>query len=213
MVRPVRSLAALGRRAPRYEAQPTVLVICEDSKSCRVYLEEAARDFGAHLIVDVTHCGKTDPQSIVAEALARSKKFDHVYCAIDRDDHPRFEAAVQVARQHSSKVTIRASFPSYEYWLLLHFAKSRAPYGRQGNLSAGDLVVRDLCAHKEMENYGKGSTEGLFEKLKPRLPLAMKWADQVLREAEIVGNLNPSTTLHELLREFERLGKGPQLVR
>lgn len=209
MARPIRALSSFGRHVPKFEPQPTILVICEDSKSCRTYLDEAARSFRANLRVEVTHCGKTDPQSIVAEAIDRSKKFDHVYCAIDRDDHPRFDAAMEAARQHRHKITIRASFPAYEYWLLLHFTKSRKPYKKNGKESAGESVVRDLCAQKEMRDYAKGDPAGLFERLKPRLALAMKRADEVLIESNADGNPNPSTTLHHLLREFEKLGKEP----
>ncbi len=62
-----------------------------------------------------------------------------------------------------------------------------------------------------MENYAKGSSENLFDKLIDRLPKARQLATQVMAEALNEGNLNPSTQLHELIKCFELLGT-PQPV-
>ena len=206
MARDPRTIASYGRSRPRFKPQPRVLVICEDSKSAVTYLQEAAYYYRAHLEVEVTHCGRTDPQGIVGEAVRCGRTYDHVYCAIDRDSHPLFAAAEQLAREHKAKVTLKASFPCYEFWLLLHFRKVRRPYNKTAKHSAGDLVCRDLCAEEGMSDYAKGVPKGLFLRLLPRLDEARKRAAEVLTEADADGNPNPSTRLHELLGEFEKLG-------
>lgn len=211
MPRNPRTINSYGRPRPRFKAQPRVLVICEDSKSALTYLREAARYYRADLQVEVTHCGRTDPQGIVGEAVRHARKYDHVYCAIDRDEHPLFAAAEQLAREHRAKVTMKASFPCYEFWLLLHFRKARRPYIKTAKHSAGDLACRDLCAEDGMLNYDKGDPKGLFLTLLPRLDDAMRRAVEVLAEADADGNPNPSTRLHELLEEFQKLGT-PSLV-
>lgn len=201
-----RAQSPFDRKKPRFKQQARVLVLCEDTKSSLRYLLDAAHHFRAHAEVDIVHCGKNDPLNIVAEALRRHPMFDKVYCAIDRDRHEGFDAALALAAANASKVEVIVSYPCYEYWLLLHFRKTRKPYAGVGNHSSGDLLVKDLCKEIGMENYAKGSSENLFDKLVPMLPSARQRAVQVLAEATNENNLNPSTRLHELIALFEQLG-------
>jgi hypothetical protein len=61
------------------------------------------------------------------------------------------------------------------------------------------------------QNYAKGESINLFEKLIDKLPDARRWAKEVLVEAINDDALNPSTQLHELIERFEELGT-PQPV-
>jgi len=193
------------RKEPRFKQQARILVLCEDSKSSRLYLQDAADHFRAYAQVEITHCGKNDPKGIVAEAVKRQKLFDHVYCAIDRDSDLKFDAALNQADAHA-KVTVIASYPCYEYWLLLHFRKMRKSYIGNGKNSSGELLVKDLCKEDGMGDYDKGSSKSLFDDLFTRLPKARQRAAEVLAEAHIDGGMNPSTRLHELIDLFEKLG-------
>ncbi|MCX7172722.1 MAG: RloB family protein [Proteobacteria bacterium] len=201
-----RSSTSFNRGKARYRTQPTVLVICEDSKSCLQYLKDAARHFRAYADVDIAHCGKTDPRGIVEAAIKRSKDFDIVYCAIDRDRHETFDEALELAKAHSPKVSVIVSYPCYEFWLMLHFKKTRKPYRETATHSPGDLMVKDLRAIDDMDTYEKGQSEQLFGKLLPRLQDARVRADQVFAEALGENEMNPSTTLHRLIAKFESLG-------
>src|ERR1700753_191407 len=95
-----RDASSFKRGAARYAPQPTVLVICEDLKSSKNYLEDVAIDFRVKVHVEISHRGKTDPLGIVEEAIDEQKKFDRVYCAIDRDNHANFDAALRKASKH-----------------------------------------------------------------------------------------------------------------
>jgi len=201
---------AFERKKPSLKPQARVLVICEDTKSSLQYLNDAARHFRAYAEVDIVHCGKNDPLNIVQEAMERQRLFDHVYCAIDRDRHENFDEALALAKAHK-KISVIASYPCYEFWLLLHFQKTRKPYIGVGKNSSGDLLGKDLRKLAGMENYEKGSSENLFDRLIDRLPTARQRAAQVMAEALNDGELNPSTQLHELIECFERLGK-PQPI-
>ncbi|MEY3746485.1 MAG: hypothetical protein RIQ76_1026, partial [Pseudomonadota bacterium] len=75
------------RNKIQFKSQPKVLVICEDSKSSKIYLEEASIFYRSHTEVLFDHIGKTDPLNIVSEAVSRSRKYDWVFCVIDRDNH------------------------------------------------------------------------------------------------------------------------------
>ena len=105
-----RSANSFSRGAARYKAQPTVLVICEDSKSSRRYLEDATVHFRVHVKVQITHIGRTDPKGIVTAAIERTKQYDKVFCAIDRDTHESFDEALAMVA-HNEKVVVIPSYP------------------------------------------------------------------------------------------------------
>lgn len=206
-----RKSSPFERKKPSFKPQTRILVICEDTKSSLQYLKEAAYYFRAYAEIDIIHCGKNDPLNIVKEAVERKRVFDHVYCAIDRDRHEGFDAALALA-ETDKKISIIASYPCYEFWLLLHFQKTRKPYIGVGKNSSGDLLLKDLCQEPGMGSYTKGGFENLFEKLLDKLPKARERAAQLMMEALIEENLNPSTRLHELIEEFEKLGKPEKIL-
>ncbi|MHB1216457.1 MAG: RloB family protein [Thiobacillus sp.] len=202
----VRKVSRFDRNEPRFKQQARVLVLCEDTKSGFLYLNEAAHHFRSQAEVDITHCGKNDPLSIVTEAVKRQRHFDTVYCVIDRDQHETFDAALELAAKNTKKIVVIASYPCYEYWLLLHFRKTRKPYVSAGKNSSCSLLMKDLRKEKIMENYAKGASENLFDELIDWLPNARQRAAEVLTAAINDDELNPSTQLHELIERFEQLG-------
>lgn len=199
-----RDAASFKRSKPRFLPQPTVLVICEDSKSGKRYLEDASVHFRVKVQVEITHCGKTDPLNIVKEALSRQGKFDRVFCAIDRDTHTNFSEAQNLAKT-SKKVELITSYPCFEFWLLLHFGFSRKPYAATPKHSAAELLIKDLRTYPEFENYDKGKNQNTFLLLLDRLAEAQRIASGVLTQAIDSGEMNPSTRLHELISYFETL--------
>lgn len=198
-------MARFERSKPRFKQQPKVLVICEDTKSGKRYLEDASLHFRVTVLVEITHGRKTDPLSIVKQAISRQGKFDRVFCAIDRDTHATFDEAIQLAKT-SEKIEIFASYPCFEFWLLLHFGYSRKPYAGAGKHSAADLLIKDLCTYPGLENYEKGKDFSIFKLLLgKRFDEAHRIAPKVLAEAMANEEMNPSTRLHELLDFFEKL--------
>jgi RloB-like protein len=201
-----RKASSFARRPAKYKEQPRILILCEDLKSCRTYLQQAAQHFRCNADVEVAHIGKTDPRSIVTDAKRRRADYDSVYCAVDRDAHETFDEAVRSAGI-PPLIGVIASHPCYEFWLLLHFRKTRSPFTSSGNRSAADNVSSALRREAGMDDYAKGKTEGLFDALLERLPDARKRSTEVLSEAVADGSLNPSTRLHELIDRFESLQK------
>jgi len=204
-----RDAKSFGRKPARYKPQPRVLVLCEDSKSSLLYLREAAQHFRVLAQIEISHPGKTDPKGIVNEAVKRRSSLDRVFCVIDRDTHQGFDEALQMAA--AGEVGTIVSYPCYEFWLLLHFRYTRAGYVAGGVHSAADHVVQHVRAEAGMQDYSKGSSAGLFEKLQERLPVARQRAAQALQEVRADGERNPSTELHLLIEAFERLAQ-PQPV-
>lgn len=193
------------RKAAIYAPAPTALIICEDAKSCRRYLESAARHYRSSARIRVTFCGNTDPIGIVEEAIRENRNFDEVFCVIDRDRHARFDEAVAKAAENGVRVI--ASYPCYEYWLLLHFKFTRAGFVAQGAKSPGQCVVDDLRRCEGMQDYQKGQDVDMFDFLLQRLPQAKENASRAKKDAEAVNEPNPSTQLHVMIERIEALGR------
>jgi hypothetical protein len=206
-----RTAESFKRRDARFRQLPTVLVVCEDLRSGKNYLEDAAVFFRANAKVEIIHCGVTHPKGIVEYAIERQKKFDKVFCAIDRDTHDSFDEALRLAEPHQ-KIQVIASFPCFEYWLLLHFGYTRKPYTGSGKHSAGDLVGAALRNKPGMENYTKSGARGYFQLLNGRpFEQARQLAPRILKDATDSGDRNPSTEIHLLMDEFEEIAK-PKLI-
>ena len=202
-----RSSSAFARRAGRFRPQPRVLILCEDSKSSLRYIADASRNFRSYALVEVAHCGRTDPIGIVEEGIRRSRHFESVFCVIDEDAHESFQAALRRARDAGNTVAVIASYPCYEYWLLLHFRFSRSPIRGVGVQSAGARMAAELLREEGMQDYEKGANDGLFERLLNRLPAAQVNAERALVAAHAESAMNPSTTMHMLLDKLRELGQ------
>lgn len=201
-----RTAESYRRGAAKYSPQPKVLIVCEDLKSSRDYIKDAARYFRVDVIVDVDHCGKTDPDGIVKNAASRKSSYEYVFCVIDRDTHDNFEAAVRRAKE--SNVSLYISYPSFEYWLILHFLSNQRPYSRVGGKSPADCLEAELKKIPNMSFYDKGKTSGLFGMLLGEpFNRARKESPRILKVAREIGNMNPSTQMHELIDFLERLSK------
>lgn len=202
---------SFARPAAKFRPQPTVLVICEDRVSSHNYLLRAAQHFRASAIVEVNHCGKTDPKGITEAAIKRKRDYDKVYCVIDRDSHVNFHDAIALAAGTKGKVQLVISNPCFEYWLILHFSYTRKGYRSSGNQSAGEKALKELLSIKEMSAYEKGKTKSLFDALLPYLETAEKHASAGLKDAEDCGEFNPTTQIHLLLQDFRRLAEPSSL--
>lgn len=186
-------------------------MLCEDSKSGKRYLEEAAFYFRAKAQVEIAHCGVTHPSGIVERAISRQKYFDKVFCVLDRDTHLCFQRALNVAQPHP-KIKVIASYPCFEFWLLLHFGFNRKPFRAVGKHSPGELVSKSLREKPTMEKYEKGKDINYFAQLLGApFQTARTLAPKILEDVAISGEPNPSTEIHLLMDEFESLSK-PQPI-
>lgn len=195
-------------RQPRFQPQPKVLLLCEDSKSGLKYFEDAARSFRIHReTLTIEHCGKTDPKGIVEKAISRQAKFDNIYCVIDWDMRDALDDAIQHAKQ-TKKVEVISSYPCFEFWLLLHFGYTRKPYTTKGE----GAIAKVLSQKPNMENYDKGSTSNFFELLVDKFPVARRHSAKVLADALNDVSMNPSTEIHLLMDIFEKLSKPQPII-
>lgn len=202
-----RNANSFARGEPKFAVEKKILVLCEDSKSGKQYLQEAADHFRAALVVEVAHPGVTHPSGIVEHAIQRQKKYDEVYCAIDRDSHACFNKALNMAHAHK-KITVIPSYPSFEFWILLHFGYCRKPFNRTGTRSPGAGVIKEIKTHELLSDYDKGKDRSYFQELLGEpFDTARKIAPRVLQDAKDSNQPNPSTEIHLLINKFELLSE------
>jgi hypothetical protein len=210
MIRTRRSKASLKRPKPRLEEFKRLLIVCEGSKTEPNYLGEVCQAYrlsSANVEIAGSECDSA-PITVFRYAQERfslDPSFDEVYCVIDRDSHPTFDAAVSACRTHQSgRFRPICSYPCFEYWVLLHFRYTRAPIVATGALSPGDVALR--MVREEWAEYSKGQKRCFGElNMNGKTDTAITNASQARRDAEATGEPNPSTDIDLLLKRLKDL--------
>jgi len=209
-----RNTGSLRRAGPTRDPYDRVLIVCEGSKTEPGYFMELRSDLrinGANMTV--IGDGGSAPQSVVQTAIDKFQEdadFDSVYCVFDKDEHTGYVAAVGRVRSKRLKRRPRGlarfeaitSVPCFEYWLLLHFVDTDAPFERTGANSAAQNVVRALARH--IPGYSKGAN-GVYESIRDRIEDALARSERIFSQIEARGGDNPSTRMHELIRYLRNL--------
>lgn len=198
MARRSRSTQSLQRKPGRRAPREITLIICE-GESERVYFD-ALRN---HLRLSNTEVSFPCPQgsapiNVVDCALQKAKepvRYDHIYCVFDRDDHDTFGLARAKLQQHAKRARLHeaVSIPCFEYWLLLHFEFTDAPF------PDCDAVVRRLGL--QLPGYTKADVR-LLRPLLDRLDLATQHAQRLESQRATIGD-NPYTSVHHLVRHLQ----------
>jgi hypothetical protein len=198
-----------GGRGPRPPQRKRLLIVCEDQRAGRDYLEFLRRAEGQTAAQIVGNGG--DPVGAVEEAARRrdqairdarriresDQRFDQVWAVVDVDSHQRLDEAR--TRAVDVGVELVVCNPCFELWLWLHFADASA------RLSADDMR-RGLDAHLTGYRERKRFDEAAFQRcLYPRIDDAIRRADQLSR-LRADGTPGPCTDLPRLVRVL-RSGK------
>lgn len=204
----------LARRKAIHKPHSKILIVCEGKKTEPNYFTEL-RDYyrlNSTFITITGDCGSS-PISVIQQAKAlydqsrdANDTFDLVYCVIDKDCHQSYGQAIDKIQALKPKNTfiLINSVPCFEYWLLLHFKYTTAPYATLPKNTPADQVLNDL--KKEFSNYAKGS-RGVFTQLLNRLEQAILHGKKALQEAEDNGVDMPSTRVHILIEFLLTLQK------
>lgn len=203
---------SLRRRRPFRAPHPRFLIVCEGTQTEPEYFREMR-----HLersLIDLTISPGGVPKTLFERAVEMKKtasadarrqedenrKYDHVWCVFDVDEHPLVPETQQQARDNGIEVAL--SNPSFELWALLHFRDQRA------HIERGPL-------HHECKHYMPG-----YEK---RLPTARLYPliDDALRRASDLDHwqtsrdcdgANPSTGVYRLTEQIRNLSDRSRLV-
>lgn len=198
-----------GRKKRQVRKLRRILILCEDTKSSRDYLERFPHDKDQVEIACIGTGMNTD--SLMEDAIKRVKKareeeapYERVWVVFDRDSFPieKFNRAFDLAENHL-EITACWSNECFEIWYLLHFQYRDTGIGRH------DLwpVISGLLGTK----YDKAD-DTLHKLLDPRLDTALKNAKRLAYQNEVGGDprRNPSTHVHELVEALRKLAPALQ---
>jgi len=192
-----------GQKQAQKRLLRRLLIICEDTKSTRLYLKKFPFDPNQVQIECVGTGMNTD--SLMEEAIRRKEAaetakapYEAVWVVFDKDDFPlqNFNRAFDLARAHP---TIHACWSNecFELWYLLHFCLRNTEIGRADIWKEISKLLK--------QKYDKASDQ-VFEMLKPKLDDAVRNAGRLAFENAQLGEprRNPSTYAHELIKVLLR---------
>lgn len=190
-----------GQKPPR----SITLIVCEGETE-QEYFAAARIQYGlttAEIVLAENTKGAA-PVSVVACAEAKCTErggYDRIYCVFDRNGHESFgrarERMATLAGRKNKPLDIREaiSIPCFEFWLLLHYEKTDAPFNH-----CADVIER---LRKKLPGYEKAEAT-IAKQLTPRLKEAVENAAWVENRAERNG-YNPYTSVHHVLQHFAQV--------
>jgi len=191
-----------ARRQPFREPKVRILIVSEGTVTEKEHLDGLAAAYRSSSRVDVKTVGLgADPKTVVEQAKKRRHEnrreasrqkddnllYDQVWCAFDRDDHTTWDAAVQMAKDN--QLSLAASNPAVELWLLLHFVPNPGMQDRTE-------IRRRLQVHDP--SYDKHVDFAIY---KPTCQVAIQRARKMDEAAEedSESHRNPTTGFHALV--------------
>lgn len=208
-----RSAKSYRRKVASREPYDAVLIVCEGEKTEPEYLKGLQRVCRlSNANITILPADGSDPVSIFRHALKLFQRaegaYDRVYCVFDRDGHVNYQQALdQVAKSplgKKGKFVAITSVPCFEFWVLLHFEYTAAPFAAAGGKSPCEKVIERVCTH--FPEYQK-AMNGVFEKLQPLTDIAITHAARLAQHNHETGTSNPATMMHELVTYLQGLKK------
>lgn len=203
----------LVRREASKAPYDTYLIVCEGETE-RNYFIGLIKYYRLNVanVISIKAKGSA-PINVIQHGINYSEthsNIDHVICVFDRDDHKTYHEAIKILENHKpsrgskSKPVFQAitSSPCFEIWILLHFIYTSQEFGRTGNKSSADNLIKSLKNH--FPEYTKAN-ENLFSTLVTKLPQALKNAKKLLKENEETGSVSPETKIHLLVEKLMNL--------
>lgn len=208
----IRQKKALARKRANRAGYDRILVVCEGTKTEPEYFKEIRQFYRlntANICVIPSNYG-TSPQQVVEFARDKcleTRQWEKVYCVFDRDEHPSFEGALQIASKTDKKIKndlkkpIRfiaiKSIPCFEIWLLLHFEYLSRHVDSTQVLA---LLRRDGC----ISGYDKGRG-GYFNMTRHLLETAYSNTDRLKTEQKRHDRDNPYTDIDILVKQLTNM--------
>ncbi len=160
------------------------------------------------------------------QKIKKSYPFSKVFCVMDVDNHDTLEKAIQIIEKENkkteSKIIPIISNECFEVWYVLHFEYATRELNRERKknkktkkfIAKNNNLSKLIEKHLDIEKYNKA--DNIFQKLKDNGDenFAIKNAEKLNKhhldintklEKEIY-NYNPSTQVHRLIKEINRIG-------
>jgi hypothetical protein len=199
----------LMRPAPSMLVKPTILIVCEGTKTEPSYFEQFR--LASATIKPVGTGFNTITLVQKASELARERSYDQIWCVFDKDDFPDedFNNAIDMARHEGMGVAY--SNQAFEYWIILHFEDHQG-----GGIDRKDYHKK-INAHLkqyDLEYDGKGCkivTHEMYQVMyskeatgKHKVELAIERAERIYNQFDHASPAKEesSTTVFKLVREL-----------
>ncbi len=200
------------RKEASKEPRKSILIVCEGKKTEPIYFN-ALKETLRLIMVDVEIVGEGGaPITVVNRAIARREErkqiasksltkteYEVIYCVIDVEaPTPHESLANAVSKAKDNKLEVILSNPCFEYWYILHFRKTSAPFSRSRD--AKSALRREHSAYSESDTT-------IFNVVYPKTSDAIRHSKEVLNEqhndAEDLRDCNPSTHVHKIVEYLQ----------
>jgi len=203
------------RREAFKEPRKSILIVSEGSKTEPIYFNSLKSNLRLAMVeVEIVGEGAA-PINVVDRAIELREErkrhtknsltkaaYDLVYCMIDVEA-PKAESLPRaVNKAKDNKLEAILSNPCFEYWYILHFRKTSAPFNRSQD--AKSALRREHPAYSESDTT-------IFDVVYPKTGEAIKRSKEVLKEqhndAEDLSDCNPSTHVHKIVEYLHNMSQ------
>ena len=211
-----RNINDYERKEASKEPRKSVLIVSEGTKTEPIYFNSLKSNLRLAMVeVEIVGEGAA-PINVVDRAielrgerkqLARKSitkaSYEVVYCVIDVEAPvPHESLARAIYKAKGNKLDVILSNPCFEYWYILHFRKTSAPFNRSQD--AKSALRREHPAYNESDTT-------IFNVVYPKTSDAIKHSKEVLKEqhnkAEDLSDCNPSTHVHKIVEYLQNMSQ------
>ncbi len=209
-----RKIDDFKRREAFREPRKSILIVCEGKKTEPIYFK-ALKERLRLIMVDVEIVWKgSAPITVVNSAIQLREdrkqiaknsltkvEYEVIYCVFDVEAPvPHESLANAVTKAKDNKLEVILSNPCFEYWYILHFSKTSAPFNKNRNVES--------ALKKKHPAYSKSDTT-IFKVVYPKTSDAIKHSKEVLNEqhnnAKDLRGCNPSTHVHKIVEYLQSM--------
>ncbi len=193
-----RKVGAKGNTRKRF------LIVCEGTKTEPNYFEGFQKELRTKAYFKIEPKGMVS-LSLVKEAIRLKNEdgeYDDVWCVFDRDfkaennNQQNFNEAIRLAQRNNLNLAV--SNDAFELWFLLHYEY----YSSQTHRS--ELIKKLSHKNRLGAKYEKNS-EDMYKKLKDKQQTAIDNAKRLWANCNQNYNINPSTTVFQLVNTLNDL--------
>lgn len=205
--RKAKRISDLARKKANKSPYKRVLLVCEGTTTEIMYFQSLIDHLRLSTArIEVVPAPSSCPLSNVSHSRDRleSGDWDLVFCVFDKDQHSKYDQALELLK--SSKEGVRAAYsvPCFEFWLLLHFEYTTRSFYGNPTLSAADCVITELKRY--ISNYRKADPT-VFEKTCADLERAIGWSKSINAEALRNNSDDPSTYVGDVVKTLQDIKK------
>jgi len=206
-----RNIDSYKRREGSKEPRKSILIVSEGSKTEPIYFNSLKNKLRLAM-VDVEIVGegaaaitvvnraielRGERRRVAKTSVGRSA-YDVVYCVIDVEAPKAESLSRAVNKAEGNKLEVILSNPCFEYWYILHFRKTSAPFGTSQEAKS--------ALRREHRSYCESDTT-IFDVVYPKTADAIKHSKEVLKEqhndVEDLSDCNPSTHVHKIVEYLQ----------